>query len=86
MNRKASGSDLTDTEWAILAPFNSPAEPVGRPRTTDMREVLDAIFYLLHERLRLLAGAFPRLQHIWADMGYRGCAVEWSKAQLGWTV
>jgi hypothetical protein len=33
--------------------------------------------------MRPLAGAFPRLQHIWADMGYRGRAVEWIMAQLG---
>lgn len=37
-------------------------------------------------RLERLASAFPRLRHIWADMGYRGRAVEWIKAQLGWTV
>ena len=36
--------------------------------------------------LENLAGSFPRLQHIWADMGYRGHAVEWSKAQLSWRV
>src|SRR5947209_20517628 len=36
--------------------------------------------------LERLAGAFPRLQHIWADMGYRGRAVDWIKAQMGWTV
>jgi putative transposase len=36
--------------------------------------------------LERLAGAFPRLQHMWADMGYRGRAVDWIKAQLGWTV
>ena len=36
--------------------------------------------------LERLAGAFPRLQHMWADMGYRGKVVEWIKAQMGWTV
>jgi putative transposase len=33
-----------------------------------------------------LAGAFPRLQMVWADMGYRGKAVEWIKQHLGWGV
>jgi hypothetical protein len=33
--------------------------------------------------LKRLAGAFPRLQHIWADMRYRGRAVDWIKAQFG---
>src|SRR5207248_2440368 len=38
-------TDLTDTEWSILAPFVPAAKPGGRPRTTDMREVVNAIFY-----------------------------------------
>jgi putative transposase len=46
MNRKAYNSDLTNSEWAILAPFIPPALPGGRPRKHDMREVLDAIFYI----------------------------------------
>ncbi len=29
---------------------------------------------------------FARLQHVWADMGYRGKVVEWVKERLGWTV
>jgi putative transposase len=36
--------------------------------------------------LEKLAGSFPRLQHVWANMGYRGRAVDWIKAQMGWTV
>ena len=40
-------TDLTDEEWALAAPHIRPAKRGGRPRTTDMREVVDAILYLL---------------------------------------
>jgi transposase len=40
-------SDLTDAEWARLAPLIPDAKPGGRPRKTDMRAALNAIFYLL---------------------------------------
>jgi transposase len=33
-----------------------------------------------------LGDEFPRLQHVWADMGYRGKVVEWIKEHLNWTV
>lgn len=46
-SRKPYASDLSDAEWAILEPFMPPRVPAGKPRTTDLREVLNAIFYLL---------------------------------------
>jgi len=41
-------SDLLDEEWEILQPIFAELEPytTGRPRTTDPREILNAIFYL----------------------------------------
>ena len=39
-------SDLTDREWALLAPLLPSPRPLGRPRTTDLREVVNAILYL----------------------------------------
>ena len=45
MKRKPYPSDLTDTAWAILEPLIPPAAPGGRPRKTDMRQVVNAIFY-----------------------------------------
>ena len=41
-------SDLTDAEWAIVEPLLKELDPykTGRPRKTDLREVLNAIFYL----------------------------------------
>ena len=43
--RKPYPSDLTDEQWEILQPLIPPALPGGRPRTTDMREVLNTLFY-----------------------------------------
>ena len=81
MNRKAYSTDLSD---ALRVPAGREAQPSAcvidsqSVKTTDRDGA-----QLLLERL---AGAFPRLRHIRADMGYRGRAVEWIKAQLGWTV
>ena len=43
--RKPYPSDMTDEQWAIIEPL-IPVNRVGRPRRVDMREVLNAIFYL----------------------------------------
>ena len=40
-------SDMTDTEWAIIAPLIPPQRPGGRHRETDMREVMNAVRYVL---------------------------------------
>ena len=45
MNRKSYPSDLKDGEWEILKPLVPEAKPGGRPRSVDLREVLNAIFY-----------------------------------------
>ncbi len=67
MKRKAYSSDLTDDEWLLLEPFIPPAKHGGRPRSTDMREVLDAIFYILRggSAWRLLPHDFPKWQTIY---------------------
>ena len=39
-------SDMTDREWALIEPFMPPPKPLGRPRTTDLREVVNAILYI----------------------------------------
>src|SRR6202047_2854304 len=40
-------SNLTDVEWERLKPLIPEAGPGGRPRKTDMRAAMNAIFYLL---------------------------------------
>jgi len=54
-------SDLTDAEWAILAPLIPAAKPGGRPRKWAMRAVLNAIFYPLRAGCawRMLPRCFP---------------------------
>jgi putative transposase len=61
MNRKPYPSDLTDAQWAVLKPLIPPAWPGGRPRTSDMREVLNALFYRTREGCtwRALPHDFP---------------------------
>ncbi len=39
-------SDLTDAEWSLLDPHLPGPASTGRPRTTDLREVLNAILYM----------------------------------------
>jgi putative transposase len=43
--RKPYPSDMTDEQWAIIKPL-IPVHKVGRPWTNDMREIVNAIFYL----------------------------------------
>jgi len=40
-------SDVADEEWALVAPLIPPAKRGGRRREIDVREVLNAIFYVL---------------------------------------
>jgi putative transposase len=40
-------SDLSDEEWAILEALLSSAEKRGRPPKWPLRDVADAVFYLL---------------------------------------
>lgn len=48
MPRKAYPSDLTDRQWAVLEPLLPPPKPGGRPRSVDLREVVNGLLYLLH--------------------------------------
>ncbi len=60
-------SDLPDQEWAIVEPLIPPAKPGGRPRSVDMREVLNAIFYVDRTgcQWRALPHDFPPWSTVW---------------------
>jgi putative transposase len=59
--RKTYPSDLSDTEWTRLQPYLPTPKAEGRPRTHSLRDVLDAIFYVLKSgcHWRLLPHDFP---------------------------
>src|SRR5215218_3418104 len=38
-------SDLTDEQWAVLAPYLGQRSGPGRPPTVDLRAVVNALFY-----------------------------------------
>ncbi len=40
-------TDLTDEQWKLVAPLLPAAKPGGRPRSVDLREVLNGIFYVI---------------------------------------
>ena len=54
-------SDTTDAEWAMIQPLLPPASPLGRPRATDLRAVVNAIFYIASTgcQWRQLPKVFP---------------------------
>jgi transposase len=70
-------SDVTDEEWALIEVLLPPPRKLGRPRTTEMREVVNAMLYMLTTgcQWRLLPREFPpfstvqRFFYRWRDAG-----------------
>jgi putative transposase len=59
--RTAYPTDLSDVEWSCLEPYLPSPKTTGRPRLHHIREILDAIFYVLKSGCpwRLLPHDFP---------------------------
>ena len=59
-------SDVTDEQWALIEP-HIPVYPGGRPRKTHVRDVLDAILYILRTgcQWRYLPIDFPPKSTVW---------------------
>lgn len=47
MRRKNYPTDLTDEQWEMVRPLLPKAKPGGRPRSVDLREVLDGVLYVV---------------------------------------
>lgn len=69
MEHKPYPSDLSDAQWAILEPLVPKARPLGRPRETDLRRVVDAILYRNQNGCvwRALPHDFPRWRTVYND-------------------
>lgn len=60
-------SDLTDAEWAVIAPHLPPVHRTGRPRSWPMCEIINGTFCVMHAGCpwRLLPSDFPPWETIY---------------------
>jgi putative transposase len=67
MRKTRYPSDLTDEQWQILEPLLGKAPTRGRPRTVNLRDVIDAIFYITKTgcQWRYLPSDFPHKNTVW---------------------
>ena len=76
-------SDLTDEEWAYVAPLIPPPKPGGGKRRTDMRAVMNAVMYILSTgcQWRYLPKDFPPYSTVhhyfvwWGSGSHSPCAL-----------
>lgn len=69
--------DVTDTQWEYIKDLIPVAKPGGRPRSLDMRLVVNAIFYVVVGGIqwRMLPRECPKWQNVyhyfrdWRDSG-----------------
>lgn len=59
-------TDLTDAQWEVVRPALARNGVWGRPREVDLREVLNAIFYLVRTgcQWRMLPREFPKMSTV----------------------
>ena len=70
-------SDMRDAEWALIASSMPPSKTTGRPRTTCLRDVVDALLYIATTgcQWRMLPYGFPPVSTVrsyfyaWRDDG-----------------
>src|SRR5215469_3240787 len=75
---KCYETDLNEAAWRLIEPMLPAPRPGGRPRTTDLRAVLNTIFYLLRTgcQWRLLPREFPawsRSLSLFPELEHRRC-------------
>jgi putative transposase len=80
--RKAYPSDLSDAQWELLVDL-FPAAPTGRPREVDIREVVNAIFYINRTGVqwRFLPHDFPEWENVYSYFRNWGKDGTWDEVQ-----
>jgi putative transposase len=83
--RRRYATDLSDREWALLAPLVPAPKPGGRPAVHDRRELVNAMLYWLRAGCawRLLPHDFPPWQtvyHYWRVWRWEG---RWERILAG---
>ncbi len=81
-------SDVTEREWSLIAPFMPTLRVLGRPRKTDLREVLNAPLYIASTgcQWRMLPKDFPpylTVQGYFYEWRATGCCCRSSSAFAG---
>jgi putative transposase len=68
MNTQLYPTDLTDSQWVIIQALIPPAKPGGRPRSLDMRRVVNAMLYLVVGGIqwRMLPKEYPKWQSVYS--------------------
>ncbi len=68
MKHKTYPTDLTDRQWDCISPHIPLAKPGGRPRTLDMREVVNAILYVVVSgcQWRMVPHEYPKWQSVYS--------------------
>lgn len=77
MNKPIYPTDLTDSQWEYIRDLIPPAKPGGRPRSLDMRQVVNALMYVVVGGIqwRMLPKDYPLWQSVyqyfrrWRDDG-----------------
>ena len=67
MNAQLYPTDLTDSQWDIIQDLIPPAKPGGRPRSLEMRQIVNAILYVVVGGIqwRMLPKEYPAWQSVY---------------------
>jgi putative transposase len=81
MERRPYVTDLTDEQWHEIEPLIPPPKPGGRPRKTNMREVLNAINYAVRTGCQwyLLPHDFPPQRTVYHYFWSWGKTDDWQR-------